>query len=96
MSSLLDVVIVYVAEDKAQVYINCTLPENSRVSDALGQSDFYNKYPEAKNFPLGIFSKRVDLDTLLKAGDRIEIYRPLIHDPKDNRRLKAKRKNKRR
>ncbi|MCH8163853.1 MAG: RnfH family protein, partial [Proteobacteria bacterium] len=39
---------------------------------------------------VGIFSKIVALDTLVRAGDRIEIYRPLILDPKQARRLRAK------
>ncbi|MCH8846904.1 MAG: RnfH family protein [Proteobacteria bacterium] len=38
---------------------------------------------------VGIFSKIVALDTLVRAGDRIEIYRPLILDPKQARRLRA-------
>jgi putative ubiquitin-RnfH superfamily antitoxin RatB of RatAB toxin-antitoxin module len=38
---------------------------------------------------LGIFGKRVKRDAVLKDGDRIEIYRPLIADPKDSRRRRA-------
>ncbi|SMN11040.1 UPF0125 protein yfjF [uncultured Candidatus Thioglobus sp.] len=41
---------------------------------------------------VGVFSKIVDLDTLVTAGDRIEIYRPLIIEPKHARRLRAKKK----
>ena len=43
---------------------------------------------------VGIFGKLKDLDTVLRAHDRIEIYRPLIADPKDarHRRVKAERK----
>jgi uncharacterized protein len=39
---------------------------------------------------VGIFSKFVALDHPLMAGDRVEIYRPLIVDPKDQRRARAK------
>ena len=38
---------------------------------------------------VGIFSKIVALDVPVRAGDRIEIYRPLILDPKEARRLRA-------
>lgn len=38
---------------------------------------------------VGIFGQQKPLDTLLKAGDRIEIYEPLLIDPKEARRLRA-------
>ena len=40
---------------------------------------------------IGIFGKRVTLDTRLANGDRIEIYRPLSTDPKEARRRRARR-----
>jgi putative ubiquitin-RnfH superfamily antitoxin RatB of RatAB toxin-antitoxin module len=43
---------------------------------------------------VGIFSKICDLGTTLKAGDRVEIYRPLTIDPKEARRLRAKKHKK--
>ena len=39
---------------------------------------------------VGIYGKLKKLDALVKAGDRIEIYRSLIADPKKSRRLRAK------
>lgn len=39
---------------------------------------------------VGIFSKPCQLQDLVKEGDRIEIYRPLIIDPKEARRKKSK------
>ncbi len=41
---------------------------------------------------VGIFSKRADPQTILQAGDRVEIYRPLVIDPKEKRRLRSARK----
>ena len=38
---------------------------------------------------VGLFSKIIELDVLVREGDRIEIYRPLILDPKEARRLRA-------
>ena len=40
---------------------------------------------------IGVFSKLQDLDSVVRDGDRIEIYRPLIADPKDARRARAAR-----
>ncbi|MBT4522837.1 MAG: RnfH family protein [Halieaceae bacterium] len=38
---------------------------------------------------LGIFGKAVDKSQVLQAGDRVEIYRPLLVDPKEVRRIRA-------
>lgn len=59
------------------------------VEDALNQTTLFSRYPEAKSFAIGIFSRKVDLTTVLSNGDRIEIYRPLLRNPKDRRRQKA-------
>ena len=39
--------------------------------------------------PLGVFGKTVADDYVLQAGERVEIYRPLLIDPKENRRRRA-------
>ena len=66
----------------------------SRVRDALAQSGVLEAFPEidVESVPLGIFSRRVELDTALTDGDRVEIYRPLKLSPTDARRLRAERK----
>jgi len=52
-------------------------------------------YPEidAAAIAVGIFGKQVSLQTLLRAGDRIEIYRPLLADPKSARRLRGRKRS---
>jgi putative ubiquitin-RnfH superfamily antitoxin RatB of RatAB toxin-antitoxin module len=42
--------------------------------------------------PVGIFGKKQSLDTVLREHDRIEIYRPLVADPKESRRRRAVKK----
>ena len=66
----------------------------SRVRDALAQSGVLEAFPEidVESVPLGIFSRRVELDTPLTGGDRGEIYRPLKLSPTDARRLRAERR----
>ncbi len=59
------------------------------VEDALNQTTLFSDFPEAKCFSVGIFSKKVELNTVLSKGDRIEIYRPLTCNPKERRRKKA-------
>jgi putative ubiquitin-RnfH superfamily antitoxin RatB of RatAB toxin-antitoxin module len=58
---------------------------------AVKQSGILAKFPEinlAEN-KIGIFGKLTQLDTVLRNKDRIEIYRPLIADPKEVRRQRA-------
>lgn len=64
--------------------------EAATVLQALNMVGFYDAFPEARDYAVGIFSKVVSLDTTLSEGDRVEIYRPLSKDPKQARRLRAK------
>lgn len=74
---------------KAIVHMTLDLKQKATVSDALNASGIYAIHPETRGLPVGIFAKQVSLEHILKEGDRIEIYRPLILDPKENRRQKA-------
>lgn len=82
--------IVYVAIDKSVVQVTCVVPQGARVIDALNSSGLLLSHPEIHGLSMGIFSKRATLDTLLKNGDRIEIYRPLVNCPMEKRRQRAK------
>ena len=66
-------------------------PEGASVMDVVLQSGVLELHPEIdldKN-GVGIFSKPVKLDAEVREHDRVEIYRPLIADPKEARRKKA-------
>ena len=68
------------------------VPVGARVIDAILQSgidDVLGEVPVGAH-NVGVFSRPVRLDTLLREGDRVEIYRPLSCDPKQGRRLRAK------
>ena len=74
--------------------IEVLLAAGSTVADTLDRSGIIARHPEANlgRCPVGIFGKRVDRQSLVIDGDRIELYRPLIADPKDARRKRAKRR----
>jgi hypothetical protein len=77
---------------KEQHVIHLEVPENSTVEDAIRASGVQEKYPEidlASN-KLGIYGKVASLDAVLHHGDRVEIYRPLIADPKEIRKQRAR------
>ncbi len=61
------------------------------VQQAIENSGILQRFPEidlSRN-KVGIFGKAAKLDTLLAEGDRVEIYRPLIADPKEARKKRA-------
>jgi len=59
--------------------------------EAVKQSEIAAFFPEIdlENVKLGIFSRLVKHHEVLVPGQRVEIYRPLIADPKDVRRKRA-------
>lgn len=61
-----------------------SLPAGARVADALAVADGLPENPD-----IGLWGKRVPLDTLLADGDRVELYRPLLADPKAARKKRA-------
>jgi hypothetical protein len=74
-----------------QPLLHVQLAEGATVEDAIRASGVLDAHPEidlAKN-KVGIFSKLVKLDDPVRDRDRVEIYRPLIADPKEVRRKRA-------
>ena len=77
-----------------QVIISIKVPTKFNVKQAIEKSGIQKKFPSidlSKN-KVGIFGKKTTLDHVLKNRDRIEIYRPLILDPKEMRRKRAAKK----
>jgi putative ubiquitin-RnfH superfamily antitoxin RatB of RatAB toxin-antitoxin module len=82
--------LVYVAPDQSVLHFNISLPDGAVVRDALNESGIYKSHPETQELPIGIYAKLVSLETLLKNGDRVELYRLLALDPKEKRRRLAR------
>ena len=87
-----DVELVYIPVDQPMIHLKFEYLEGQTVWDVLEQSGLLQSHPEVNDQVVGIFSKVVPLNTKIKPGDRIEIYRPLLIDPKDKRRQRALRK----
>ena len=66
-------------------------PANITVGEAIEGCDVLREFPEIdlNQHKVGIFGKVVKLDQVLRSGDRVEIYRPLIADPKQARKQRA-------
>ena len=66
--------------------------EGCTAREAVLLSNLGVMFPEADlSAPLGIFGKVVKADTVLRNQDRVELYRPLLVDPKEARRLRVAR-----
>lgn len=74
-----------------QVIIKLQVPPQSTIAHAIEQSGILKRYPQidADTVKVGIFGKLKKAGQVLRDGDRVEIYRPLIADPKEVRKQRA-------
>src|SRR3989304_2671784 len=74
-----------------QVIIPVKMAEGATAEAAIKASGIVNKFPEIdlSTSKIGVFGKLSKLDAVLRNLDRVEIYRPLIADPKEVRRQRA-------
>lgn len=90
MAGDLNVSVVYALPQRQEV-VALSLPQGATLQRAVEASGLLQRYPDldlAKN-KVGIFGKLSKLDAVLRDQDRVEIYRPLIADPKEVRRQRA-------
>lgn len=87
---------VFYATPEAQKLITIDFEEDLTVKEAILKSNIVAAFPELNlaDIVVGIYSKKVSLDDKVKPGDRIEIYRNLVIDPKVKRKLLAKNRSK--
>jgi putative ubiquitin-RnfH superfamily antitoxin RatB of RatAB toxin-antitoxin module len=82
--------VAYALPEHQQI-IALNVEEGCTVREAVERSGVLEQFPEidlASN-KMGIFGKLSKPDTVLRARDRVEIYRPLIADPKEVRKQRA-------
>lgn len=81
----------------SQLLLDLTVPPGSTVFDAIRDSGILEicRDIDLSVLRVGIHGKLKTLDTQVRSGDRIEIYRPLLADPKDARRSRSVKKLKR-
>jgi putative ubiquitin-RnfH superfamily antitoxin RatB of RatAB toxin-antitoxin module len=83
--------VAYARPDE-QVILEVAVPEGATVGDAIARSKMLERFGEINldTQKVGIFGKLTTLDAPLRPRDRVEIYRPLIADPKEVRKQRAK------
>lgn len=90
MAETIQVQVVY-ALPARQELVSVKLPEGATLQQAVEASGLIAKYPEIDltKGKFGIFAKLSKVDTVVRDKDRVEIYRPLIADPKEVRKQRA-------
>lgn len=88
----INVEVAYALPEK-QVIRAVNVDAGTTIGAAIVQSGIMLDFPELENeledAKVGIFGKAAAMTTVLSDGDRVEIYRPLIADPKEVRRQRA-------
>jgi hypothetical protein len=87
--------VVYASKTR-QFLKSLKVATGTTVIEAILASGVSEEFPELDiaSARLGIFSRFVEKDSLLNSNDRVEIYRPLIIDPKEARRQRATKNSK--
>lgn len=82
--------VVYALPTKSES-VKLDLADGSTVLQAVQASGLLERYPEidVKKNKFGIYAKLAKADAALRDRDRVEIYRPLIADPKEVRKQRA-------
>lgn len=90
MADLLHVEVCY-AVPLREMFRDLTVEQGTTIEQAIARSGILNAVPgiDLARQPVGIFGKKRALDTVLREGDRIEIYRALVADPKTARRRRS-------
>lgn len=81
--NLLSVSVSY-ADPGNPLWLKAQVPEGSTVEDAIRTTDLLTRYPDMDLtiVKVGIFGKATNLEQLLSDGDRVELYLPIMVDPK--------------
>lgn len=90
MAEKIQVELIYALPDRQRL-LSFFVEEGLTVKDAVEQSGVLERYPELdiETMKVGLFGKLTKMTQIMREKDRVEIYRPLIADPKEVRKRKA-------
>jgi putative ubiquitin-RnfH superfamily antitoxin RatB of RatAB toxin-antitoxin module len=90
MAESIQVEVTYAKPDRQDI-ISLKLAEGSTIQQAIEASGLLPRNPEIDlaKAKVGIYGKLSRMDTIVRERDRVEIYRPLIADPKEVRKQRA-------
>ena len=92
-SPMLEISVCY-ATPRQEWLRSLQVEEGATIGAAIERSGVLEAFPDINltTQAVGIYAKKKTLDTVVRARDRIEIYRPLVADPKESRRKRAAKK----
>jgi len=87
-AALLKIVVAYSPSPRDVDMVTVSVPEGATVLDALKASGLIERHPEIDpaQMKLGVWGKLREPHDVLRDADRVEVYRPLLVDPKEARR----------
>ncbi len=90
LAEMLRIELVY-ATGQRQELVELVVPAGRSVGQVIDASGFYRLFPDQglDSADVGVWGRPVDRSYIVSDGDRIEIYRPLLMDPREARRLLA-------
>ena len=93
MADLLHVQVCY-ATAISEMVRELTVAQGATIAQAITASGILRDVPgiDLARQPVGVFGKKRPLETVLREGDRIEIYRPLVADPAESKRRRAEKR----
>jgi putative ubiquitin-RnfH superfamily antitoxin RatB of RatAB toxin-antitoxin module len=84
--------VVYALAGRAES-VTLEVAPGTTLRQAVAASGLLERHPGLDAERVGIFGESRAADSAASDGDRIELYRPLLHDPKEARRRRARRKS---
>ena len=92
MTAELIAIEVACAEPDRQTVLPLAVPAGCTAGEAIELSGILDLHPsiDAAACGVGIYGREVSRDRVLEAGDRVEVLRPLVEDPKERRRRLAR------
>lgn len=91
--NLIQIEVAYALPDKQRI-VKLEVPQGTTALSAVLRSQlaqFFDELEEGPDLKLGVWGKAVAADRALVSGERVEIYRPLVADPKEVRKARAAR-----
>lgn len=82
----MNITMMYASAPRTVHELSLEVPEGCTLDQALDRSGWADRFPEIRSLPTGIWNHKAGRETVLREGDRVEIYRLLRVDPKVARR----------
>jgi putative ubiquitin-RnfH superfamily antitoxin RatB of RatAB toxin-antitoxin module len=94
MADLINITVCYATPEREDWHA-LAVEQGTTIAQALARPDVRDAFAgiDLALHPVGLYGKKRPLETVLRERDRIEIYRPLVADPKESRRRRADKKS---